>query len=268
MPKHNPPAELVKIQQWMSTAIRTLDDHHHQLANHQASLYLTKSNYLDSQERLNIYISDYWPRCLDALENDLPGLRKWLGEKPFRQWMTSYLDAYPSRSFTLSNLPQDVIPFLKKAYTKKDKDIVLELAQYEWATLFASFAPHKPAFNAKKFLSNPKTLTQVRLQFEPHLSLLHLTYDWPTWINSKTAKKPKKKEAYIAIFQLKHSYATYPLTKGGYLILKEIEKGCPLHLAIEKAIKHLTPKEVQATESTLQTLFQDAMTLQWLIKQK
>ena len=180
--------------------------------------------------------------------------------------MTSYLDAYPSRSFTLSHLGQDLLPFLKTAYTQRDQAQVIELARYEWATLFAAFAPHKPAFNSKKYHQDPKALTQMRFRLQPHLSLLHLTYDWPTWISNDTLKKPKKKECYLAIFQQNDYFESYTLTKGGYLLLTEIDKGYPLHLAIEKAFSELTPKEAQTTESTLQTLFKDTVQLQWLTK--
>ncbi len=261
-----PPASLIKTQQWLSTAIRTLDPIQRELADAESGHYLTRSTFLDSQERLKIYISDYWPRCLDALEADFPGLRRWMGNENFRIWMTSYLDAYPSRSFTLSHLGQDLLPFLKTAYTQRDQAQVIELARYEWATLFAAFAPHKPAFNSKKYHQDPKALTQMRFRLQPHLSLLHLTYDWPTWISNDTLKKPKKKECYLAIFQQNDYFESYTLTKGGYLLLTEIDKGYPLHLAIEKAFSELTPKEAQTTESTLQTLFKDTVQLQWLTK--
>lgn len=259
----SPPQSLVKTQQWLATAIRTLDDTQRQIADTEASKYLTQSDFLNSKERLNIYISDYWPRCLDSLEDDFPYLKRWLGDQKFRTMMTSYMDIYPSRSFTLTHLPQDLISYLNTHYTNPDKDMVTELASIEWAQLLASFSPKKKAFSPKKCHSNSSVLHQKKLHLQPHITLLSLSHDWLTWMAKKSTKKPAATHLYIAIFQHDDSYETYTLNKGTYLILNHLKTGYPLHLAIETTLKKLNQSESDELEKTVKTLFEDATRLQW-----
>src|SRR5205807_7246786 len=66
--------------------------------------FIKPNDRLTSFERIEIYNRQYWFRLIDCLYDDYPGLLAVLGPKKFHRLVIEYLDANPSRSFTLRNL--------------------------------------------------------------------------------------------------------------------------------------------------------------------
>ncbi|MDP2136732.1 MAG: DNA-binding domain-containing protein, partial [Candidatus Didemnitutus sp.] len=67
---------------------------------------------LSAFERLEIYNRMYWFRVLDSLHEDCPGLRAVLGERKFMRLSEAFLQKYPSRYWTLRDLPQRLAKFI------------------------------------------------------------------------------------------------------------------------------------------------------------
>ncbi len=70
------------------------------------------SKTLSAQERLNIYREMYLPRMEEALAIDYPALKHFLGREEFMRVVARYVDAYPSRSYTLNRLGDHLPEFL------------------------------------------------------------------------------------------------------------------------------------------------------------
>src|SRR5437868_3683277 len=79
-----------------------------------AESIIKPNDRLSSLERLEIYNRQYWFRLIDCFDEDFPTLAAALGPKKFRHLTLAYLESCPSRSFSLRNLGQFLIPFLNK----------------------------------------------------------------------------------------------------------------------------------------------------------
>ena len=77
-----------------------------------AAEFIKPNDRLTSFERLQIYNQQYWWRLLANFADDFRGLRAVLGERKFDRVAVAYLEAWPSRSWTLRNLGSHLAEFL------------------------------------------------------------------------------------------------------------------------------------------------------------
>jgi hypothetical protein len=138
---------------------------------------LVKGNdRLGSVERLQIYNRMYWYRLMDCVADDCPGLRAFLGEDGFWKLVVAYLNAYPSRSYTLRNLCSQLIKFVQEEpkWTTPHNEAALELVQFEWAQIVAFDGETLAPFDEASLTQVDPDKLRVRLQ--PYMTLLHLEY--------------------------------------------------------------------------------------------
>jgi len=131
---------------------------------------------LTSFERLEIYNRMYWFRVLDSLYEDCPGLRAVLGDRKFMRMAEAYLVKYPSRSYTLRNLPARLEKFLREEpkWTKPHTALCLDLARFEWAQVEVYDGAALPLFTVDDLRgANP---AKLKLGLQPYLQLLLLDY--------------------------------------------------------------------------------------------
>lgn len=131
---------------------------------------------LTSFERLEIYNRMYWFRLLDSLYEDCPGLRAVLGDAKFMRLAEAYLVRYPSRSFTLRNLPSRLEKFLREEprWTRPHTALCLDLARFEWAQVEVYDGAARPLFTVDDLRgANP---ARLRLALQPYLQLLLLEH--------------------------------------------------------------------------------------------
>src|SRR3989338_7807524 len=98
------PVQLVKLQRWFTHSLVQPETANDRKVAEECGQFLTGSTSLSPKERLDIYIRDYWPRCLESLAEDFPGVKRILGASDFELWMERYLVQCPPRSFTLYHL--------------------------------------------------------------------------------------------------------------------------------------------------------------------
>src|SRR6516225_8095360 len=78
----------------------------------EADAFIKPNDRLTSFERLEIYNRQYWFRLFSSFEEDFPGLKSIVGARRFERLMHAYLEAHPSRSFTLRNLGSSLVTWL------------------------------------------------------------------------------------------------------------------------------------------------------------
>jgi hypothetical protein len=119
---------LVRTQRWMQAFILAEGDHETALAAPQVEAEIPKqdavamvlpSTNLTSVERVGIYRDMYLGRLSEVLEGDYPGVRHFLGEEKFQALVESYVDAHPSRSYTLNRLGDRFPGFLAGCGTQR-----------------------------------------------------------------------------------------------------------------------------------------------------
>lgn len=143
---------------------------------HVAAEFIKPSHRLSAFERLEIYNRQYWFRILDCFYDDYPGLRAILGDKSFSILAREYLIRYPSTSYTLRDLGQDLIDFIRAnpMLTKPHFREAIDMARLEWAHIEAFDSASKTPITADDLLGCDPAAIHLRLQ--PYITLLHLDY--------------------------------------------------------------------------------------------
>lgn len=98
---------------------------------------LLGSTALSAEEGLAIYHNAYRSRLLDALREDYPTLVHWLGDDQFERLANAYLQAHPSRHFSLRWLGERLAGFIEGYLVAEQAAPLAELARLEWAFTLA-----------------------------------------------------------------------------------------------------------------------------------
>ncbi|HEY2472197.1 MAG TPA: DNA-binding domain-containing protein [Terracidiphilus sp.] len=223
-----------------------------------AESFIAPNSRLSAFERLEIYNKQYWFRVLGALVEDFPALRSVIGARAFEAMSTAYLNAHPSRSFTLRNLGSHLAEWLEKNphYAGRRARLALDVARIEWAFV--------EAFDNAEH--DPLTLEQIatldgnsRLALQPHLRLVELEFpvdDLVLNLHKKEkrqtseagvrheddedapAKLPtlRRKQTWLAAHRVDYSVYYLRLNRAEFHTLRAIRGGRPLAEAIEAGI--------------------------------
>jgi hypothetical protein len=142
-----------------------------------AGQFIKPNDRLTSFERLEIYNRQYWYRIKDCFYEDYPGLRAILGERRFERLACAYLTQHSSQSFTLRNLGRRLVEFLEDEprWIAPLQHPALDMARLEWAHVEAFDNEVWPSLEMDSLLGVDPT--QIRLQLQPHLTLLQLRYE-------------------------------------------------------------------------------------------
>lgn len=131
---------------------------------------------LTAVERLEIYNRMYWFRVLDSLHEDCPGLRAALGERRFMRLAEAFLLKYPSKYWTLRDLPQRLARFIREEprWTAPHTALCEDIARFEWAQVEVYDGAAHPLFTVDDLLDAKPA--RLRLSLQPYLQLLDLRY--------------------------------------------------------------------------------------------
>ena len=219
-----------------------------------AESFIAPNSRLTSFERLEIYNRQYWFRILGALAEDFAALRAVVGEREFDRISIAYLNAHPSRSFTLRNLGSHLPEWLvaNPKYTGRRHALAIDVARIEWAFV--------QAFDSTE--REPLTVEQIatldadsRLALQPHVQLIALSYAADDLVLSlhkdekrqaseagvrqeDSAKPPirihglRRRPTWVAAHRVELAVYYRRLQREGFLMLSAIEEGAPLSEAI------------------------------------
>lgn len=91
------------------------------------------SKTLSAIKRLDIYRDMYLPRMEEALAIDYPALKHFLGAEEFMRLVARYVEAYPSRSYTLNRLGDHLPELVATLGDLPRKEFCADLARLEYA---------------------------------------------------------------------------------------------------------------------------------------
>lgn len=243
----DPPKLLTELQSWMGELIRSpepLPDLERDIPMHITAMALSAT------ERFEVYLRDYWPRCLDSLKEDFPMLLSWLGEEKFFFWMQRYVFERPSESFTLFYLPQHLVSFLSERYTDSDKDRVVRIAAYEWAKSRAYFEKEAPVFQPECLSDTERTLmATVPLSLQPHVSLV---------------QHPESLE-HLVIFRRDHDVHESMVEPLHFLLLTQFYDSHSLSSAIAAMAAKLSAEDTDYVGRHVQSWFQENIAQGWFV---
>ncbi|WP_263360104.1 HvfC/BufC N-terminal domain-containing protein [Acidicapsa ligni] len=140
-----------------------------------ASEFIKPNDRLTAFERLEIYNRQYWFRLQGTFAEDFPALRAVIGPERFEVLTNAYLEAHPSRSFSLRNLGSNLLEWLTSnpQWAGPQIALALDVVRVEWACI--------EAFDNAEY--QPLNLAEIsqlgadsKLTLQPHLQLLALSY--------------------------------------------------------------------------------------------
>lgn len=133
---------------------------------------------VSSEVRLSVYGDGYGYRLIDALSENYPAVHTLLGDDDFFEMAYAYMDAFPSRHFSLRFFGSELETFLKDYL--KDLPVIAEMAKFEWVL--------RNSFDAKNQLSMTMDALQdvplenwgdMKFDFKDSVSRLSLEWNTP-----------------------------------------------------------------------------------------
>jgi hypothetical protein len=255
-----------------------------------AAAVLAKPNdRLTAVERLEIYNRMYWFRVLDSLHEDCPALRAVVGERRFMRLAEAFLRKFPSRYWTLRDLPQRLPAFLRThpRLTAPHTALAIDVARFEWAQVEVYDGAAFPVFTLDDLRAADPS--RLRLGLQPYLQLLELRYPVDEFVlatrkreallrgdasNAPAAlrrragarpRPPRPERCCVAVHRHEGRIYFKRLEPAAYRILVAIRAGRPLASALAAGIPRArTPREDWGAK--VQEWFRTWMELGWFAR--
>ena len=93
---------------------------------------LKNQDDIDFEPRLDTYVGGYRTRLVEALGATYPVLQMTLGNEEFAHQMRDYIDASPSRHYSIREYGADIAQWLNSRGDSGDAKRLAELARWEW----------------------------------------------------------------------------------------------------------------------------------------
>jgi putative DNA-binding protein len=210
------------------------------------------SNRRTSVERLEVYANAYYARLLECLRDEFPALLHAVGDEIFDGLAFGYLQAYPSTSYTLSNLSRNFARFLEETRPRDEDDpspswpdFMIDLARLErtYSEVFdGPGAERLTLLKADEIQAlPPEAWPAARLVPVPCLRLLALRYpvqEYATGVRKKeNPPVPDPEPTWLAVSRVEYVVRRWTLSRVQYELLQSLMSGLPVGAAIETAAR-------------------------------
>lgn len=213
---------------------------------------ITRSQALDSIQRLQVYGNAYYARLLECLAVDYPTLKHALGEDAFGGFCFGYLQQYPSTSYTLNQLGARFPQYLEETRPARQSDG----EQPEWPDFLIDLARLERLYSevfdgpGEENLTLLKTADlveipqerwpDVRLVTVDSLRLVALRFpvhEYVTAVKKKESPRPPQpRQTWLAVNRRDYIVRRRTLSRTQYELLSALQAGRPLGTAIEHAV--------------------------------
>jgi hypothetical protein len=205
-----------------------------------------------SIERIEVYANAYYARLLECLRDEFPALLYAVGDEVFDGLAIGYLQAYPSTSYTLSELSRHFPQFLEETRPRDEgdegpswPDFMIDLARLErtYSEVFDG-----PGAERLKLLGvrdveavPPDEWPSARLVPVPCLRLLALRYpvqEYATGVRKKEEPPfPDPEPTWLAVSRVNYVVRRWTLSRIQYDLLNSLLTGTTVGEAIEQAAR-------------------------------
>lgn len=158
---------------------------------------ISSTKKVSAQQRLAIYYDAYRLRLLEALDSNYPVLHTWVGDDAFRNLGLAYIEAHPSKHFSIRYFGHRLPQFLSTADVFRDKPYVGEMAALEWAVSEAFDASDSPIVSLNEVAAiPPDAWPEMQFQLIPSMRLVELRWNVSLiWNAIKAEQVPEKPKA-------------------------------------------------------------------------
>ena len=261
------PEELTRLQSWLQAVITHPDGVEAGSASEEAMRLIaagpeqlervvTASRNLSAAERLAIYGHAYYARLIECLGEVYPVLQRAVTKETFDGFAFGYLQAYPSRSYTLNALGRNFPRYLDEtrpvsgdaeADPVSETDwpqFLVDLARLEWEIYEVFDGPgmeDRSPLSADDLLALPSaSWEQVCLRPVPCLRLLVSGFPVNDYYTA-TTHNPEGTQitwgapepSFTAITRRDYIVRRYTLTQEEHFLLASLVSGIPIGRAVE-----------------------------------
>ena len=278
------PRETSKIQRWMQAVITHPQGVVAGIESEQAQSeidvapgdiedVISRSNALDSIQRLHVYANAYYARLLECLRDEFPALVHTLGEEAFDGFAFGYLQTYPSQSYTLADLSRKFPRYLAETRPAESDpaggdadwpEFLIDLATLErtYSEVFDG-----PGTEGEQILKSedltaisPGIWPAARLVPVPCLRLLRLSYPAHEYVSGIRRKEnpppPEPSPTYLVITRREYVVRRTTVSRDEYDLLQLLIDGQTVGEAIRQTAEH-TETEFDEFADSLQTWFRN-----------
>lgn len=246
---------LKEIQQGLQDALMGKDQ---RIAN-----LVVESKEMTAKDRLLVYYKDYYLRLLHALQDDFVCLYKQVGDERFNIIVSDYLDAYPSKSYTIREIGSDFPTFLKEKGMEPE---LVELAEFEWTLIQSLFSADPEVLTMESLAKIPpdhwgSMILHPHPSFRMRLDSYNTLELWQALDNEKQIKSKLLDEpACNLIWRYKNEIYFRSLTAEQAILMRAITDGEIFSDLCEKMLEYSDEDAVvQWVAGALQTWINNGM---------
>jgi hypothetical protein len=251
-----PPLELPlpRLQRWLQAVIEQPGEPAEAVASAAARSELDPaeigrvikpSKTLTSVERVGVYQGMYLLRMVEALENDFPAVAHYLGSDAFRELVTAYVAAHPSRSYTLNRLGDRFPEFVRTWSGLRRRGFVADLARLEALVTQVFDAPESAAWPAEEIARIPESAWEDAV-FQPIAALRLGAFAYPVNAYFQSFKDDDhdhpataRKATWVVVYRRNYEVWRRDLSKPAYGFLRALVRGRPFGEAVSDAARGL-----------------------------
>ncbi len=290
--------ELTDLQRWFQTVVTHAEGVEAGVCSQEAQelfrlrpgeleRVVTRSHALSAAERLGIYANAYYSRLLECLGEVFPMLKRTLGEDAFDGLAFGYLQAYPSRSYTLNELGRHFPHYLEQTRPGPAKGeqtdpcassdsvagmedwplFLIDLARLEWAIYEVFDGPGVEGtepLSADQLLSfSSEHWPKAKLTPVVCLQLLATRFPVNDYYTALRRSKPEDPvripladDCYVALTRRDFVVRRYNVSKPQFELLTLLQQGRTVGQAIE-AIVPTASGEIDELATNLQLWFRN-----------
>jgi len=241
-----PKLSLEKTQSWMQEVIMHPGTNEEAVASRKARAIVSERRFprivlpsktLNSYLRIGIYRDMYLARLRDALASDYPALVHHLGDEAFTRLVSGYVQAHPSRSYTLNRLGDYLPEYIHSAAGLPRREFLFDLALLELAMSRVFDAEESPVLTPEAIAGvPPDTWERVRLKPVTAFRLLSFRYPVNAFLQSVKEGTPhpsmRRKNNWVVVFRRNYTLWRLDLTRQGHDLLHSLVAGKPLGKAL------------------------------------
>lgn len=202
------------------------------------------SRTLSPAERLSIYQSMYPLRMEEALASDYGALKHFLGDEAFFRLVCAYVQAHPSRSYTLNRLGDRFPEFVATASDLPRRDFCHDLARLEHAVAQVFDEEETPPLTEDAVAAvPPEAWETARLAPVAAFRLMAFRYPVNAYLESVRDDdhdhhpKARLKDAWVAIYRRSYGVRRRELTRPAHDLLADLAVGRTLGEAVSLALR-------------------------------
>jgi hypothetical protein len=198
---------------------------------------------LSPEQRLAIYHDMYLLRMGEALESDYPALKHLLGDRGFRGLVAAYVQAHPSRSYSLNFLGRSLPDFVRTARGLRRRGFCHDLARLEQAVAEVFDASEEKALGSEDIAAVPEEAwAGARLVPIAAFRLLALSYPVNAYLQSVRdddhAHPPaRRRRGFVAVYRREYTVFRRELEPAAHGLLADLAGGRPLGRAVAAGLR-------------------------------